>query len=95
MGRPISVAICAGGGRPFGCKSCLEVLRLIHVHGHKVADDSRAVNALHRDGNVLESFGGIVMMSSSWAEPRKILANLSLHCGRDLVTSERRQQAGF
>ncbi|EKX34117.1 hypothetical protein GUITHDRAFT_119728 [Guillardia theta CCMP2712] len=81
---PITVAICAGGGRPFGNNSSLEVLRRIHRDALKPMDDPTAVDALRRDGNLLESFGGVVVMLTSWADPEDILSTLSHHCGREV-----------
>ncbi|EKX40343.1 hypothetical protein GUITHDRAFT_113579 [Guillardia theta CCMP2712] len=81
---PITVAICAGGGRPFGRISSLEVLRRIHRDALKPMDDPTAVDALRQDGNLLESFGAVVVMLASWAEPEDILSTLSHHCGREV-----------
>lgn len=85
---PITTGICAGGGRPFrNLASALEVLRRIHQDTVKPREDPTAVDAMRRDGNVLESFGAVVLMLTSWAKPEDILSTLSYHCGREVKST--------
>ena len=83
---PLTPAICAGNGRPFGeDKSALSVLQEIYQQ-QSFMNDSTAVDAQKRDGGTLESFGGVVMMISSWSEPQDILMNIAFHCGSKMET---------
>mmetsp|Transcript_3040 Transcript_3040/g.10248 ORF Transcript_3040/g.10248 Transcript_3040/m.10248 type:complete len:457 (+) Transcript_3040:1234-2604(+) len=85
---PITTGICAGGGRPFrNLASGLEVLRRIHQDTVKPREDPTAVDAMRRGGNVLESFGAVVLMLTSWAKPEDILSTLSYHCGREVKST--------
>ena len=82
---PITMAICAGQGRPFSDRSALEVLQTIHEEMAS-GNDPISVDAFKRDPNVLESFGAVVMMISSWSLPQDLLSNIAYHCG---ITDER------
>jgi hypothetical protein len=42
-------------------------------------DDPTAVDAVKRDGNLLESFVAVVVMICSWAEPKYFLSRLAFH----------------
>ena len=77
---PITVAVCAGGGLPFSQRSALEVLQGIHKQ-EAVWNDPIKVDAYERDANVLESFGSVVLMISSWSPPQELLKNIAFHCG--------------
>ncbi|EKX32955.1 hypothetical protein GUITHDRAFT_120867 [Guillardia theta CCMP2712] len=77
---PITMAICAGGGRPFRQRSALEVLQQIHEEA-AIGSDPLSGDAYKRDGNVLESFGALVMIISSWSPPQDLLKNIAFHCG--------------
>ena len=50
-------------------------------------DDPRAIDVLHRDGHILESFSGFAVMLTSWTEQEKILSTLSLICGREAYST--------
>uniref|UniRef100_A0A7S0EPN1 Uncharacterized protein n=1 Tax=Hanusia phi TaxID=3032 RepID=A0A7S0EPN1_9CRYP len=78
---PITVAVCAGNGSPFQCpRSALTVLQ--HIHSKQLAgDDPITMDAYKRDGNVLESFGAVVVMLSSWSKPQDLLKTFAFHCG--------------
>ena len=81
---PITYAACAGGGRPFAGKrsgSALEVLQQIH-RKTKMGDNPLSVDAWKRDGSMLESFGSVVLMISSWSPSQELLSNLAHHCGK-------------
>lgn len=77
---PITIAVCASGGRPFGAKSALAVLREIHEESRNL-HDSTAVDARKRDGNELESFVGVALTISSWSESEQFLATVAFHFG--------------
>jgi len=77
---PITVAVCAGGGLPFSQRSALEVLQGIHKQ-QAVWNNPINVDAYKRDPNVLESFGSVVLMISSWSPPQELLKNIAFHCG--------------
>jgi len=81
---PITVAVSAGGGKPFKERSCLAVLTRIHEEAARPSNDPTAVDAMQRDGNLLESFGGVVVMLTSWSHPDDILSTISFHCGREV-----------
>ena len=77
---PITVAVCAGGGRPFGQRSALQVLQGIHKQ-KAVWSNPINVDAYKRDANELESFGAVVLMISSWSPCQDLLKNIAYHCG--------------
>ena len=74
------MSICAGGGRPFSARSALEVLQQIHEEA-ALGNDPLSTDACKRDGNLLESFGALVIMISSWSPPQYLLSNIAFHCG--------------
>lgn len=75
---PILAAVCAGGGLPFSeCRAAIRVLQ--DIHSEKSLDDPTAVDAVKRDGNLLESFVAVVVMICSWAEPKSFLSSLAFH----------------
>uniref|UniRef100_A0A7S0EQK1 Uncharacterized protein n=1 Tax=Hanusia phi TaxID=3032 RepID=A0A7S0EQK1_9CRYP len=79
---PISVALCAGEGRPFG-DDCSALALLQRIHAVQAAGtDPIVVDAFKRDGNLLESFGAVVLMLCSWSDPPELLRNLAFHCGK-------------
>uniref|UniRef100_A0A6U5Y498 Uncharacterized protein n=1 Tax=Guillardia theta TaxID=55529 RepID=A0A6U5Y498_GUITH len=77
---PITTVACAGGGMPFSHASALEVLQKIHLD-QRIGQESLSRDAWKRDGNLLESFGAVVVMISSWSPPQDLLKNFAFHCG--------------
>jgi len=77
---PITVAVCAGGGRPFSRRSALQVLQGIHKQ-KAIWNNPINLDAYRRDGGELESFGAVVLMISSWSPPQELLKNIAYHCG--------------
>ena len=77
---PITIAVCARGGKPFSDESALAVLQMIHKN-HSLGHDPLSLDAWKRDGNLLESFGAVVMMISSWSRPQALLKGIAFHCG--------------
>ncbi|EKX35210.1 hypothetical protein GUITHDRAFT_118656 [Guillardia theta CCMP2712] len=77
---PITLAVCAGAGRPFGQRSALQVLQSIHKQ-KAVWSNPINVDAYKRDANELESFGAAVLMISSWSPSEDLLKNIAYHCG--------------
>ncbi|EKX32620.1 hypothetical protein GUITHDRAFT_121211 [Guillardia theta CCMP2712] len=79
---PITIAVCAGGGRPFSDHgSALHVLQKLYREHMCASYDPVNADAVKRDGNQLESFGAVVMMISSWSPPQDLLKNIAFHCG--------------
>ena len=77
---PITTVACVGGGNPFSHSSALEVLQKIQLD-QRIGQDCLSRDACKRDGNLLESFGAVVIMISSWSPPQDLLKNFAFHCG--------------